>query len=271
MTVELGRRVPSDDSRWILGMRVDALTYAEVTRRVLAWACEREHRYVCVANVHMVMEAYDDTGFREIVNEADLVTSDGVPLVWALRALGVRAAERVYGPELTLSVCAAAQQAGVGIGFIGSSDSTRLAMIDRLRELFPGIRILYSWSPPFGQVSPEVTNRELATLRESGASIIFVGLGCPKQERWMRDHLMEIEGPMLGVGAAFDFIAGKKAQAPSRLQALGLEWLFRLVSEPRRLWWRYFYHNPRFLWHFARQYAKYLVSPSKQVLPGSEH
>jgi N-acetylglucosaminyldiphosphoundecaprenol N-acetyl-beta-D-mannosaminyltransferase len=228
-------------------MRVDPTSYEEATEKVLAWAAAGESRYVCVANVHMVMEAHDNPSFRALVNAADLVTPDGMPLVWMLRKLGYPHQERVCGPELTSRVCAEAARRGVPVGFYGGHPEALEALVRNLSVRFPGLRVVYAYSPPFRPLTPEEDERVTEEINASGARILFVGLGCPKQEWWMAEHKGRVRAVMLGVGAAFDFHAGRVRQAPVWMQRAGLEWLFRLVQEPRRLWRRYLKHNPRFL------------------------
>jgi N-acetylglucosaminyldiphosphoundecaprenol N-acetyl-beta-D-mannosaminyltransferase len=236
-------------------MQVDPLTYDLAVRRIIGWARAGESRYVCLANVHMVMEAYDDPRFRALVNEADMVTPDGMPLVWALRLLGESPVAHVYGSELTPRLCAAAASEGLPVGFYGGSEAALEAMVARLHRQWPALPIVYQWSPPFRPLSLSEEENIAAELRASGARLLFVGLGCPKQERWMAAYRGRINAAMVGVGAAFDFLAGTKRQAPRLLQQSGLEWAFRLSNEPRRLWRRYLYHNPRFLGLFAAQLA----------------
>jgi len=231
----------------ILGMRVDPTSYEEATRKVLAWAGAGESRYVCVANVHMVMEAHDDPGFKALVNAADLVTPDGMPLVWMLRRLGYPHQERVYGPELTLRVCEEAARQGVPVGFYGGHPEALGALVGNLKARYPSLRVVYAYSPPFRSLTPEEDQKVVEEINTSGVRILFVGLGCPKQERWMAEHKGRIRAVMLGVGAAFDLHAGRVRQAPAWMQAIGLEWLFRFFQEPGRLWRRYFKHNPRFV------------------------
>src|SRR6266511_2733482 len=241
------------DHRSILGTRVDVLTYASAAERILAWAVAGESRMACVATVHTVMEAHDDPSFRAVVNGADLVTSDGMPLVWGLRALGVPEATRVYGPDLTPVVLARAEAAGVPVGFYGGSARTLARLTAWVRARHPDLEIAYAESPPFRPLSDAERAATARAIAESGAAVVFVGLGCPKQERWMGSMRGMVPAVMVGVGAAFDFLAGEKPQAPRWMMGAGLEWLFRLAAEPRRLWRRYLYHNPRFLWHFGRQ------------------
>jgi N-acetylglucosaminyldiphosphoundecaprenol N-acetyl-beta-D-mannosaminyltransferase len=237
----------------ILGARIDATSYAAATEQILAWAAAGESRVVCAANVHTVMEAQDTPAFRRLINGADLNTPDGVPLVWALRALGVKHQTRVYGPDLTLAVCAAAAEHGTPVGFFGGTPAVLEKLLENFRQQFPKLRMVYTWSPPFRALTPAEDETAVAAITASGARILLVGLGCPKQERWMMEHRGRVPAVMLGVGAAFDFHAGNVRQAPRWMMRLGLEWLFRLVMEPRRLWRRYLKHNPRFVWLFARQ------------------
>jgi N-acetylglucosaminyldiphosphoundecaprenol N-acetyl-beta-D-mannosaminyltransferase len=242
-------------SRRILGMRVDATTYPGAADAIVAMA-RTGGGVTCVATVHMVMEAFDAPDYRRIVNAAELVTSDGVPLVWALRWLGIPGAERVYGPDLTPILCARAAAESLPVGFYGGSPEVVEALRERLTRRIPGLRIVFAHSPPFRPLRPDEDRRIAEAIAESGVRILFVGLGCPKQERWMAAHRDVLPCAMVGVGAAFDFLAGRKPQAPALLQRAGLEWLFRLATEPRRLWRRYLVHNPRFVFHFARQLAR---------------
>jgi N-acetylglucosaminyldiphosphoundecaprenol N-acetyl-beta-D-mannosaminyltransferase len=206
-----------------------------------------------VATVHTVMEAHDDPDYRSIVNSADLVTSDGMPLVWGLRALGLRAAARIYGPDLTRALLDRSARAGVPVGFYGGSPRVLSQLLSRIGEEFPALMVAYAWSPPFRKLTVEEEADAVRSIQRSGARILFVGLGCPKQERWMARMRGPVPAVMVGVGAAFDFIAEVKPQAPAFVQRAGLEWLFRLGTEPRRLWRRYLYHNPRFILLFGRQ------------------
>ncbi|MDH3211878.1 MAG: WecB/TagA/CpsF family glycosyltransferase [Myxococcales bacterium] len=240
-------------SRRILGLRVDATSYAETTEAIVGLAAAGAGGMVCHANVHMAMEAFDDAGLRRRLNAAERITPDGVPLVWALRWLGLREAGRVYGPTLTRRVCRRAAEAGIPVGFYGGRPEVLEALAVALARRFPRLRIAFAYSPPFRPLTPEEDRRATEAIEASGARILFVGLGCPKQERWMASHRPALRCVLLGVGAAFDFLAGAKPQAPRWLQRAGLEWLFRLVIEPRRLWRRYLVQNPRFVWHFARQ------------------
>jgi N-acetylglucosaminyldiphosphoundecaprenol N-acetyl-beta-D-mannosaminyltransferase len=194
------------------------------------------------------------------VNGADLVTPDGMPMVWALRLFGVRAASRVYGPTLTLHVLERAAATGVPVGFYGATADVMARLCDACRRRFPALDIAYTCAPPFRPLTVEEDAAVVSEINTSRARVLFVGLGCPKQERWMALHKGSVQAPMLGVGAAFDFLAGVKPQAPRWMQEAGLEWLFRLSKEPRRLWRRYAYHNPRFVALLAGQYLRSLLA-----------
>ena len=216
------------------------------TQLVLDWAGRRESRAVCLANVHMIMEAYDAKDFRAVLKEADLVCPDGMPLVWSLRRLGHSGQCRVCGPDLTLHVCAAAQTAGVAVAFYGGRPEILAALTAALAARFPALEIAHATAPPFRALTSEEDEAAVSAINASGARILFVGLGCPKQERWMAAHRGRVNAVMLGVGAAFDMHAGMVRQAPAWMQRSGMEWMFRLAMEPRRLWRRYARHNPRF-------------------------
>lgn len=245
--------LPTLKSRSILGMRVDATSYDDATARIIHWAQAGESRYVCASNVHMVMESHDSSEFKSVVNGASLVTSDGVPLVWALKMLGVSEASRVYGPTLTLHVCEWAAREGLPIALYGGTPESLEAFAQVLHHRYPGIQLPCQIAPPFRVLTAEEDEAYTRQIVDSGARIVFVGIGCPKQERWMAAHAGRIPAVMLGIGAAFDFHSGRVRQAPAPIQRLGLEWLFRLIMEPKRLWKRYAKHNPRFVALFMQQ------------------
>jgi N-acetylglucosaminyldiphosphoundecaprenol N-acetyl-beta-D-mannosaminyltransferase len=251
-----------DNSRLILGMRVDATTYRDASDRVVGWAKAQESRSVCVASVNNVMIAQDDPSFLAVMNDADLVTPDGMPLVWGLRWLGIPSATRVYGPALTPMIFSRAAEEGIRVGFVGGTPAVLDKLISNASASFPGMRVAYRVSPPFREATSDEEAQIAREINDSGARIVFVGLGTPKQDLWMARQRGKVEAVMIGVGAAFDFLAGVKPQAPAVMQRFGLEWLFRLVTEPRRLWSRYLRQNPRFVVLFGRQ----LLSERKQRL-----
>jgi len=252
-------------SRRILGMRVDSTNYGEAVDSIAQRAEAGDGAMVCVSTVHMVMEAFDDVNYRKIVNAADLVTPDGMPLVWGLRSLGIATATRVYGPALTGLLCRRAEALDIPIGFYGGDQQVLDELVQRLSARFSKLRIVFAMSPPFRELSAEEDDSITDAIEASGAKILFVGLGCPKQERWMAQHRGCLPCTLVGVGAAFDFLAGAKRQAPLWMQRSGLEWLFRLASEPRRLWRRYLIGNPRFLTHFTVQLLREFVSQPARI------
>lgn len=252
--------LPTLTSRFILGTRTDATGYSDAASRVLAWAETEQSRYVCVSNVHVTMESHDSEEYREIVNGADLVTPDGRPLVWALRLFGVSAATQVRGATLTAYVLERLAVERVRVGFYGGSPEVLGCLLEACRRRFPALRVAYAHSPPFRELTAEEDTAVVGEINGSGARVLFVGLGCPKQERWMASHKGRVHAVMLGVGAALDFLAGAKPEAPVWMQRAGIEWLFRVASEPRRLWRRYAYHNPRFMALLAGQYLRSLIT-----------
>jgi N-acetylglucosaminyldiphosphoundecaprenol N-acetyl-beta-D-mannosaminyltransferase len=231
--------------------------------RTLDWidaAVTAGHRgYLCVAATHTVMAAREDPELRAAVNGADFTVPDGQPLVWALNLLGHRLTDRVYGPDLMDRACARAARSGRRFYLYGGRNPGALAQLTRnLRLRHPGLQIVGGHVPPFRELTADEERAVAEDVRRSDADVVWVGIGVPKQEKWMARMRPRLAAPVLiGVGAAFDFHAGLVPQAPARLQKLGLEWLFRLVQEPRRLWRRYLRYNPRFVTGFARQYLRH--------------
>jgi N-acetylglucosaminyldiphosphoundecaprenol N-acetyl-beta-D-mannosaminyltransferase len=231
----------------ILSSRIDPSSYPEAVAQIIHWTKRGESRSVYAANVHMVMEAYDSVKFRKVINTADLVTPDGMPLVWVLRWKGYSQQQRVYGPTLMLKLLAVAADEKIPVGFLGSTKNTLQILTEKMVTKFPGLMVEVKIAPPFRSVS-QIEDQELVQqIKASGVKLLFVGLGCPKQENWIAAHHGKIKAVMVGVGAAFDFHAGTVRQAPHWMQKLGLEWLFRLIQEPKRLWKRYSLTNPRFI------------------------
>lgn len=230
----------------VIGAPVSTTSYSVATNEIIGWARAGESRYVCVATVQTLMEAHDSAEFSQVVRAADMVTPDGMPLVWMLRMKGHGTQTRVYGPTLMLTLLRAAETERIAVGLLGSTPETLHRLRERLAAQFPDLELTYAASPPFRGMLRAEDDEMVREITSSGTRVLFVGLGCPKQERWIAAHRNKIPAVMIGVGAAFDFLSGSKAQAPAWMQSMGLEWLFRLMQEPRRLWWRYLYHNPRF-------------------------
>jgi len=197
--------------------------------------------------MHGLMEAHDDPHFRAAMNTADLANSDGMPVVWALRSFGYSHATRIYGPDATVELLRAAKESEIPVGFYGGDEPTLKRLIDEVKHRNPGIKVAFSMSPPFRALTPEEDEAIIREISDSGVQWLFVGLGCPKQEKWVLAHRNRIPAVMLAVGAAFDFLAGTKPQAPRWMMRSGLEWAFRLLTEPRRLAGRYLRNIPRFI------------------------
>jgi N-acetylglucosaminyldiphosphoundecaprenol N-acetyl-beta-D-mannosaminyltransferase len=230
----------------VLGSHIDAVEWNECLDRIVEWAFSRESRYVCMCNVHVVVTARREPNFRRIVNRADLATPDGAPIAWCLRRLGFPSQQRINGPDLMWRCCARAAEAGLSVFLYGSSLETLELLSARLAREFPGLRLAGYYSPPFRDLTAEEDAHVVQLIENSGAQIVFVALGCPKQEAWMAEHRDRIRAVMIGVGAAFPYHAGVLRRAPHWMQEAGLEWLHRLLSEPRRLWRRYLVTNTLF-------------------------
>ncbi|HEX4562880.1 MAG TPA: WecB/TagA/CpsF family glycosyltransferase, partial [Solirubrobacteraceae bacterium] len=244
----------------ILGVPLAVSDYEHVLDWMEALIAAGDRAYVTAAAVNLVMSAQEDAATREAVLGATLAVPDGQPLVWALRALGHSRATRVYGPHLMAAFCARAAGSGTPIYLYGGRSQGALRLLERrLSECFPGLVIAGGFSPPFRELDADENARALAAIDDSGASVVWVGTGQPKQELWMARARPHLRAPLLvGVGAAFDFHAGLVSQAPRWMQRAGLEWSYRLSREPRRLWRRYARYNPMFIAGFARQYARHL-------------
>jgi N-acetylglucosaminyldiphosphoundecaprenol N-acetyl-beta-D-mannosaminyltransferase len=239
----------------VLGVPL-ALTDYERTLDWMDATVEAEGRaYVCVAATHTVMQAREDPELRDAVLGATMTLPDGQPLVWALGVLGHRLTSRVYGPELMAQACERSASTGRTMYLYGGRDQGTLVQLAlNLRTRYPGVRIVGGYAPPFHELSDEERALVAADINDSGADIVWVGIGVPKQEKWMAQMRDLLDAPVLiGVGAAFDFHADRIPQAPRWLQEIGLEWAYRLYQEPRRLWKRYLRYNPRFVTSFSRE------------------
>ncbi len=238
----------------ILGVGVSAIDVGQALETITKWIEDGERRYVCVSGVHGLMECQRDASLRRIHNQAGLVTPDGMPLVWLSRLKGFRGVRRVYGPDLMLDCCRVSIERGYRHFLYGGADGVPELLAERLRQRFPGLRVVGCLSPPFRALTTEEDEGIVRRINDADPDIVWVGLSTPKQERWMHAHRDRILAPVLiGVGAAFDFHAGLKRQAPRWMRHSGLEWLFRLGTEPRRLWRRYLINNPLFLGYLLRQ------------------
>ena len=248
----------------VLTMNVSDVNLAMALKFVESKVNKDEGSYICVSNVHMCMETFDDDDFKDVVNLADLVIPDGRPISWAQKLLGKSNAEQVRGQDIMKSLCKTSGSKNLNIGLYGgSSDSLLEQVVNNLNQSYPDIQITYTYSPPFRKLTNDEDQMVIKDINNAEVNILFVGIGCPKQERWMAEHKESLNCVMLGVGAAYDFIAGSKQHAPKWMQQVGLEWLFRLCSEPSRLWKRYLKQNPRFIYYFAKQVIKHKLAKLK--------
>lgn len=260
----------------VLGVGINALDYEAAVDKIISAAADGRPMAVSALAVHGVMTGAMDAVHRHRLNGLDMVVPDGQPVRWALNWLyGVKLPDRVYGPELTLRVCEHAAKSGLGIYLYGSQTEVLEKFASNLTKKFPGLMISGSQPSRFRQVSADEQIEIAETIRKSGASIVMVGLGCPRQETWVFENRDLIGMPMLAVGAAFDFHAGTVPQAPAWCQKRGLEWLYRFIQEPRRLWKRYTYLNPLYLILVLLQMARIRtlglednVSPTGQIRYG---
>lgn len=267
------RRTVTDRGRHdVLGVLVNAVDYDAATRLVLDAAREGRPFAATAAASHAVMTGVADPEHRHRLNALDLVVPDGQPVRWALNVLhGTRLAERVYGPELMLRCCAAAEREGLPIYLYGSTKETLERLEAGLRARFPALRIAGSSPSRFRRLSAAEKAEVVARIRASGARMLFVGLGCPRQEVWAYEYRPHLPLPVVAVGAAFDFHAGTQAQAPAFMQRNGMEWLFRLAHEPRRLWRRYLGLGPAYVCRVALQAAGVRrIDPASAPAPREE-
>lgn len=248
---------PAIQKREVFGIGISVTDYREATRAILAAARERRSYTVTALATHGLMLAEQDKSFRDVVNSIDLVTPDGQPVRWALNALHKTGlTDRVYGPDLTNFVCAAAEKEAVGVYLYGSAPKTVKRFAEALKANYPRLEIAGVQPDRFREATPQEDAADVARIEASGAGIVLVGRGCPRQERWVAAHKDRVHGAMLAVGAAFDYHAGMLRRPPRWMQQVGLEWLFRLAQEPRRLFTRYLRYNSRFLARFAREWLR---------------
>lgn len=232
----------------ILGVGISAINMTAAVETIAGWIAQGASQYVCVFPVHSVVECQKDSGLRHIANASGLTTPDGVPLVWLSRLHGHRHVSRVYGPDLMMALCAASVERGYRHFFYGSAEGVPEKLAAVFARKYPGLQVVGTYAPPFRPLASEEDEQIVEMMNASDADIVWVGLGTPKQDHWMAAHVGRIRAPVLiGVGAAFDFHTGRKKQAPRWMQRSGLEWFFRLISEPRRLWRRYLINNPLFM------------------------
>lgn len=246
----------------VLGVGISAVSMADAVAEVARWVDEGERHYACVTGVHGVMESQRDRDLLRIHNASGLTTPDGMPMVWAGHRAGAAWMTRVYGPDLVLATCRRAAAEGWRTFFYGGKEGVADLMADRLTAHFPGLRVVGCWSPPFHDLTAEQDDAEVARINAARPDVVWVGLSTPKQERWMAAHIDRVDAAaLIGVGAAFDIHAGVVPQAPVWMRERGLEWLYRLGHEPRRLWRRYLRNNPAFVLAVLRRPPRLVPGP----------
>jgi N-acetylglucosaminyldiphosphoundecaprenol N-acetyl-beta-D-mannosaminyltransferase len=237
----------------VLTTPIDVIDWERTLDLVMAWGARREPRAVAMCNAHSLVTAQRDPEFGRVLAEMDLATADGMSVAWVMRKLGRHGQQRVNGPDLMWRCCERAEREGQSIYLCGNTPETLERLVNRLREQFPALRIAGSCSPPFRALTDHEDRQIVADINGSGANLVFVSLGCPKQERWIRDHSRRVAAVMIGVGAAFEFHSGVRPRAPQWMQQAGLEWFYRMMREPRRLTGRYFSTNLAFILASTRQ------------------
>lgn len=237
----------------VVSLFPDVVTHSSAIAKIAELVREKNGGYVCFSTVHMLMESYDNNEFAAKVNGADLIVTDGMPIVWMQKFQGKKTASRVRANDLMISLCEFAAENNLSVGFYGGKQEVIDAIRAKAEKDLPNLQISYAFSPPFRALTDEEDKQITAAINATKPDILFMGLGCPKQENWMSAHKNNLQAVMLGVGASFDFYAGNVKESPAWLGKFGLEWLFRLTQEPKRLWRRYLILNPRFMWLCAMQ------------------
>lgn len=240
-------------TRMITGSPVTALPFKLQIQTMMEWAESHESKVVCVANVHMLMEAHWEPKFAAVLTRADLVVPDGMPLVWMLKLLGVRRQDRVAGLDILMAVCQLAVDRNLSVFFLGSQRMILERMRLKLVRDFPDLKVAGMEPLPFRPITAAEDQAVMDQIHQSGAGLVFVSLGCPKQEYWMAQHQGKLRAVMIGLGGAFPVYAGIHKRAPRWMRQMGLEWLYRLMQEPQRLWKRYWTTNTAFTYLALKQ------------------
>jgi N-acetylglucosaminyldiphosphoundecaprenol N-acetyl-beta-D-mannosaminyltransferase len=256
----------------VLGVDVSAINMSDALQELESWIATGSQGYVCITGAHGLIESQDDPVLRDIHNRAGLVTPDGMPLVWMSRALGHKRTERVYGPDLMRKMSALSARRGYRQFYYGGAEGVAERLSHTLTQDYPGLEVAGHFCPPFRLLTVAEDEEVVNRINQARPDIVWVGLSTPKQEYWMASHLIRIKAPvMIGVGAAFDFLSGLKSQAPAWMQKRGLEWSYRLATEPKRLWRRYLTIVPRFIalagWQLLS--ARLLAQASCRIESGS--
>jgi len=237
----------------VLNFPITALRFEDQIQTIIEWAIARQSKTVCVANVHMLMEAHWNPDFANILQRSDLITPDGMPLVWMMRYMGAHYQDRVAGMDILLETCKHAQTHNISVFFVGSQKEILAKMLTKLEQEFPKLKIAGMEPLPFRPMRESEDKDLINKINSSGAGVVWVSLGCPKQERWMIQHKGKIQAVMIGVGGVFPVYAGIHKRAPRIVRDLGMEWFYRCIQEPRRLWRRYATTIPAFMLLATRQ------------------
>ena len=243
----------------VLGVNISAVNIPTAVEVISNFIADDERTYVTITSVHGVVESLHDENLRRIHNDSGMSTPDGMPLVWSCKHAGVESCERTYGPDLMLALCKESAEKGWSNYLYGAGPGVAAELGRRLSDQYPGFKVVGTHSPPFRPLTEEEDEALVAEINALNPDIVWVGLSTPKQEWWMHEHLHRINARvMIGVGAAFDFHSGNTKQAPPWMQKSGLEWFFRLVTEPKRLWRRYLLGHPQFVWGMLKERPKLL-------------
>lgn len=256
----------------VLGVAISICTYDSVVEEIIRLAKRQKSAAVTACATHLIMTSFRDDELARMVNEFDIVAPDGQPVRWALNILGnAGLSDRVYGPELMLRICERSAREGIKIFLYGSTVEVVTRLKDNFQEKIPDLLIAGIQPSRFRPLTEEEEHHDIAMINNSGSNICFVGLGCPRQEKWVYEHRGRVNAVMVAVGAAFDFHAGTLRQAPKWMQKRGLEWLFRLIMEPRRLWKRYILNNPQYLLLLFLQWTGLSKFPISKPSQGQEN
>lgn len=250
----------------LLSLNISTGTYTSITDRILSLAKSKTSSYTCVANVHMVVEAHKNKQFADIVNAADITTPDGQPITWGLRLMHSQEQERVAGMDLLPSLIEGAAEQNIPVFFLGGTEKMLEYTRNFINEQYPNVTIAGTFSPPFRTLTYSEEEEIVRTINNSGAGLVLVAMGCPKQERWMASMKGRIQACMVGIGGALPVMIGQQKRAPLWMQNAGLEWAYRLQQEPRRLFKRYAVTNTTFIWLLVRQYLAYKFFLSQQQI-----
>ncbi len=237
----------------IVGGFIDAVDWNGAIGCIKAWAYVRQSKYVCICNAHSVVTARTNADFARVIDGADMATPDGAPVAWMLRKLGFQDQARINGPDLMWRYFSCADTTKERVFLYGGSEGTLNLLKAKIQQEFPSLKVVGVISPPFRSLTDDEDDAFVRQIESSGATTVWVSLGCPKQEAWMAEHRGRVNAVMIGVGAAFDYHAGTLRRAPEWMRDRGLEWLYRLATEPRRLWRRYVVTNSLFIYFAANQ------------------